>query len=286
MASNWIKMRDDLWTHPRFIGLNNALIYGDDSKNFGLAEYVFGEVDMMPGFPPNDETVTDKLLRTVTKRALQSVTMCSLLRVWHAVNSHSKVKGSDAVLEGMFKHDLDEIAGFSGFSDALETVGWLEADENRMLLIFKNFCEFNEPSVLRKKEPLSNAERQRRHRLKTAENKSVTKNNDSNDREEKIREEKNIKTIAPEGFNLFWQAYPKKSKKSGALKIWLRLKIDKALQDKILRSVEAYKKSDKVIKGFVMEPTTWLNNGCWDDEPSTVPSAIDFFTKLAHRSQA
>ena len=88
-----------------------------------------------------------------------------------------------------------------------------------------------------------------------------------------------IKTIAPNGFDLFWKSYPKKSKKGGALKIWQRLKIDQALQDKILKSVEAYKTSEKVVKGYVMEPTTWLNNGCWDDEVKTSAfSTNDIFT--------
>ena len=260
MASNWIKMRDDLWTHPKFIGLCNALIYGDNARSFGLAEFVFGEAEMMPSFPGSDETITEKLLHTVTKRSLQAVTMCSLLKVWQAVNAHSKVSETDAILEGMLKTDLDEIAGFSGFSDALEIVGWLESNDDSMLLIFKNFCEFNEPSVLRKKEPMSNAERQKKHRLKKALENSVTNSNESNAREEKRREEKNIYT---QEFELFWKEYPRHTSKDKAMKAWKSAGVD--LQT-ALKAVAVQKQGKQWQDNIIPHASTWLNQKRWEDE--------------------
>ena len=79
------------------------------------------------------------------------------------------------------------------------------------------------------------------------------------------------KSITPNGFDLFWNAYPKKEEKKGAEKIWARLKPDAELLAKILKSVESYKQSKKVLDGYVKMPTTWLNKGCWDDENGDVP---------------
>jgi hypothetical protein len=190
MAGDWIKMRGELWTHPKFIALSNMLIYGEEEgKNIGMLTYACGwDALGLDVFPPSDESVTDKALRGVTKRALRDVTMCALLRVWCAVNSHCKVSGSDAICSPMNLSDLDEIAGFDNFGEALAIVGWVVCDDLSDSLIFPNFIEYNEPAILRKKPAKSNAERQAEYRQRNAEKKSVTKSNESNAREEKRRD--------------------------------------------------------------------------------------------------
>jgi hypothetical protein len=195
MAGDWIKMRGELWTHPRFIALSNMLIYCDkDEHHIGMLVYACGwDALQLDVFPPNNENVTDKALRGVTKKALRDVTMCALLRVWCAVNSHCKVQGVDAVCSPMGLSDLDEIAGFEGFGEALEVVGWVISEESSDSLIFPNFVEFNEPAILRKKPAKSNAERQAEFRQRKAEKECVTKSNESNAREEKRREDKSIR---------------------------------------------------------------------------------------------
>ena len=187
MSGDWIKMRGELWTHPKFIALSNALIYTEGLCE-GMLAHACGEDVLAIGvMPPSNESVTTRALRMVTKRALRDVTMCALLRVWIAVNAHCKVVGDDAVCAPMGLGDLDEIAGFPGFGEALNTVGWVDQGSDDDSLIFKNFCEYNEPAILRRKPAKTGAERQAEFRARKRVTKGVTKSNESNAREEKRR---------------------------------------------------------------------------------------------------
>lgn len=70
-------------------------------------------------------------------------------------------------------------------------------------------------------------------------------------------------------FEDFWKAYPKKKGKGAALKIWKRLKPSKELTAKILEAVSAQSRSTDWLKEngqYIPHPTTWLNQGRWDDE--------------------
>jgi hypothetical protein len=193
MAGDWIKMRSELATHPRFFAIANELIYGDDC---GLLVYACGEDALGIGaLPPSNESVTDRALRCVTERALRDVTLSALTRVWCSVNSHCKVDGTDAVMAPMILEELDTIAGFSGFGHAMEVSGWVVTDGDNSLR-FPNFLEFNEPACLRK-QAKTGAERAREFRARRREqtghidarnetSRTVTKRNG---REEKRREE-------------------------------------------------------------------------------------------------
>lgn len=71
------------------------------------------------------------------------------------------------------------------------------------------------------------------------------------------------------GFDVFWENYPSKIGKGAALKKWQQLKISSELLAKILDAVEKQKKSSKWTKNngeYIPNPTTWLNQGRWDDE--------------------
>ncbi len=185
MADDWIKMRGELWTHPRFLSLYSHLVYTDDGQCPGFLRYVCGEDALGIGvYPPSNRNVTDRALQCVTEQALRDVTMSCLLRVWCAVNAHCKVSGNDAIMAPMSLCDLDDVAGCRDFGEAFEQVGWVVVIDPNTLL-FPNFLEYNEPACLRKKKALTNAERQDRFRQKQ----TVTKSNESNGREEKIREE-------------------------------------------------------------------------------------------------
>lgn len=77
-------------------------------------------------------------------------------------------------------------------------------------------------------------------------------------------------------FLRFWNAYPKKVGKLAAERKFRELKVDEPLLSKMLLAIEAQKKSPQWIedKGrFIPNPTTWLNQGRWDDEiePSLKP---------------
>jgi len=99
--------------------------------------------------------------------------------------------------------DIDEIAGFDFFGDALCSVGWAKRSNKRNSMIFPNFLEFNEPRCLRRK-PKTNAERQseyraRRKQEEEATNEGVTKSNGSNDRRDETRRDENIKHVRVTG---------------------------------------------------------------------------------------
>ena len=199
MAGDWIKMRAELFTHPRFLSLCSALIYGE---HHGLLLHVCGPDALGVGvMPPRDESVTALALRHVTEAALRDVTMCALLRVWCSVNAHCKVRGADAVMAPMALGDVDDTAGFRDFGEALRSVGWV-VEEDCNTLIFPNFLEFNEPSCLRRR-PQTGAERQRAWRERRAAKQppadaphhGVTNVTNRNDREEKRREEERREEI-------------------------------------------------------------------------------------------
>lgn len=74
-------------------------------------------------------------------------------------------------------------------------------------------------------------------------------------------------------FAEFWSAYPKKVAKQYALKAWKRLKPDADLHDKIMRAVEAQKRSEQWRREngrYIPNPATWLNGGQWDNETEEV----------------
>lgn len=89
------------------------------------------------------------------------------------------------------------------------------------------------------------------------------------------KEEKNIKKENSEhspsklcDFDLFWSAYPKKEGKGTAQRAWntaSKLK-DFPKINLILQAIEDYKKTPTVAKGFIKNPTTWINGKCWLDE--------------------
>jgi predicted phage replisome organizer len=92
---------------------------------------------------------------------------------------------------------------------------------------------------------------------------------------DKIRLEKdNIKTPAQKSqanlsdfFNDFWSAYPKKTGKKKVAAIYARIiKNNEVTHKELMNGVDSYKRSDTVKKGFIKNPETWLNGGCWADE--------------------
>jgi len=75
-------------------------------------------------------------------------------------------------------------------------------------------------------------------------------------------------------FDEFWKAYPKKVGKAAAKKAYTRIKPTKELHAKMLAAIETAKRSDQWTKDngqFIPHPTTWLNQGRWDDELEVTP---------------
>lgn len=72
----------------------------------------------------------------------------------------------------------------------------------------------------------------------------------------------------PAGFDLFWQAYPKKVGKEAARKAFDRVKVP---VETLLAAIERQKGGRQWQEDggrFIPNPATWLNQGRWEDEVS------------------
>ena len=71
-------------------------------------------------------------------------------------------------------------------------------------------------------------------------------------------------------FDLFWRAYPRKVGKKACKKVWFRVYSSIPPIDALIRIVEhqsEYYEWDKPEKRkYIPHPSTWLNQGRWDDE--------------------
>lgn len=79
-----------------------------------------------------------------------------------------------------------------------------------------------------------------------------------------------------EGFSRFWTAYPKKKDRQAALKVWMKLKPDQVLLEKILAAVEAQKTTSDWQKDggqYIPYPSTWLYRQRWNDVLDTETQA-------------
>lgn len=88
----------------------------------------------------------------------------------------------------------------------------------------------------------------------------------------------------PDYFAQFWAAYPRRVGKLAAQKAWKKLKPDEALAKKILEALEAQSQAWAASGQefcFIPHPTTWLNQGRWEDE--LVPLGSKLKPKAAPR---
>ncbi len=86
------------------------------------------------------------------------------------------------------------------------------------------------------------------------------------------------KTLTERRFDEFWAAYPKKVGKKVAESAWKKIKADAELHSKIIAALEKAKRTEQWQREngrFIPNPTTWLNQGRWDDEYEEAPSKID-----------
>ena len=74
------------------------------------------------------------------------------------------------------------------------------------------------------------------------------------------------RTVLTTRFDEFWTVYPRKRKKKPAKDIWRRKKLDR-LADTLIADVQArIANDDQWKKGFIPDPTTYLNQERWEDE--------------------
>mgnify|MGYP003669293305 FL=1 len=83
------------------------------------------------------------------------------------------------------------------------------------------------------------------------------------DREEKNTVDKKASTHVF-NFNKFWSLYPKKTGKQKCLSLWTKKKPPIEI---VMKAVAWQQRSEQWKKGFIPNPSTWLNEGRWEDEP-------------------
>lgn len=92
----------------------------------------------------------------------------------------------------------------------------------------------------------------------------------------RIPSQTKIDDVKQQKFDEFWKVYPRKVGKLAAKKAWGRIKPAPGLYDKILLAVEQQKKNLQWQRDngqYIPHPSTWLNQGRWDDEPLKVGNA-------------
>ena len=94
--------------------------------------------------------------------------------------------------------------------------------------------------------------------------------------ETKSEAKSNPNTSRASAFDVFWKAYPKKTGKEAAKKSFARAKADIGT---MLSALEVQKQSEQWTKNngqFIPNPTTWLNQGRWEDEVQTQSSGFAY----------
>lgn len=81
-----------------------------------------------------------------------------------------------------------------------------------------------------------------------------------------------------ERFDRFWAAYPNKVGKDAARRAWAKRKPSEELLKRMLEALEAQRHTKKwTVEGgrFVPNPSTWLNQGRWEDEVQVAPESAE-----------
>ncbi len=174
MATDWIRMRTDLYRDPKVSVIADLLM----EPRGPLGRYV------------NQMCQCDM---AVTRNVMRNVTVGALVSVWGVMRQRGKRNGDALQCSGVTALVLDDIADLPGFGDAMVACGWVvETDDG---IEFPNFFEeYNsDPHEAAKSK---NAQRQAAYRArKKAEEeeaeRNVTRDVTVTPREEKRREEKN-----------------------------------------------------------------------------------------------
>lgn len=72
--------------------------------------------------------------------------------------------------------------------------------------------------------------------------------------------------IRTDEFDLFWSIYPLRVGKDAARRAWAKA-IRRATADDITAGARRYRDDPNRDEGYTKHPATWLNAGCWDDDP-------------------
>jgi hypothetical protein len=84
---------------------------------------------------------------------------------------------------------------------------------------------------------------------------------------------KDEKPTTPNAFDVFWDAYPKRTGKDLARAAFAKRKVNTSLLMEMLAAIAKQKKTEQWTKDggqYIPNPATWLNQGRWQDEVTVV----------------
>ncbi|AZR93912.1 hypothetical protein BBB39_09120 [Bordetella trematum] len=181
MASDWIKMRTDLYRDPRVCVMADLLMNEDGE----LARYV-------------NQHCQRHL--TVTRNVMRNVTVGALVSVWGVMRLRGKAEGTDLVCRAVTTSVLDDIAELPGMGAAMEAVGWVVSTDEG--LVFPRFFEDHnvDPDASSKSKSAARQQRYReRQKQESDVTRDVTRDAKVTPREEKRREYKDNPPNPPAG---------------------------------------------------------------------------------------
>lgn len=179
----------------------------------------------------------------------------------------------DGRVDGVASPDVDAVVGAVGVAAALAAVGWLQIDDENHVIHVPHFERHNGESA---KARGLRAKRQAKWRGKRVDG-DVDGGVDGAAPPDKRREDKNNTPYkSPKGdkpslaytqeFERWWQLYPKKVGKESAARAF-RVAKKRVEVDELLTATERYAGSPKGRGEFCWNPTTWLNQAHWLDDP-------------------
>jgi hypothetical protein len=164
---------------------------------------------------------------------------------------------------------LDDVLNCPGFSAAYESVGWIEWDDKNTAARIVNFDSHHSQSAK------TRAYEQKRKKKQREELSRICPEN-TGTREEKRREVKTLRPVAPDSFDKFWLAWPsgdRKVAKAKCLDIWKRRRLDD-IAEKIISHVTAMRESKQWRDDYDPAPLTYLNQSRWEDDPATPATRV------------
>lgn len=206
----------------------------------------------------------------------------------HAIWSWVSRQCNGDVTLGALPHALARVTRVElQFIDALQQVGWLEVLEvdGRPAIRIPNYDRWLSQGA---KTRQLTSRRVARHRAESCNASSVTKSLPEKSREEykkppNIPLAKKRKTYGEE-FGKWFLAFPKKRSKAEAAKKYPKA-VQQLMKDRGVSEAEAHEILIQAVQRyadqmagqdsqFIKHPSTWLNQGCWDDELDAAPSKV------------
>lgn len=240
-----------------------------------------------------------KLFDAADELEIQPVHMMGLLiSFWMWALDNTPTGDLDGITPRMIARAAQWDGPAEKLSTALIRAGWLDESDDGKLAIH-DWYEYTGKLIDQRQ-----AEKERSQRRRAAAAASANGNTDDQQttdgqpqdgrrkakgrvdqsRQDQTKESKDPPSPSGEGeaagksaievrFAEFWSAYPKKVAKQYALKAWKRLKPDADLHDRIMRAVDAQKRSEQWRREngrYIPNPATWLNGGQWENETEEV----------------